>query len=195
MLILGSNEEENLLNKKRVYSYDSDFCMSEDEREQVVSLVIKHKDKFHATGFRRYRFQFDKLDNIPDVLKNLRKRIVEREDLSKYETDPTFGDSISYMVNGGELHPHKDPQHDGKEHVRFNVYVQLPEYGGRPIYAGVQHNLKERQYICCRSSIDLHSVTRCVGSRMRIMVSFGFIIPKEEIGEITYDYPEKEYKD
>lgn len=174
---------------KRIYSYDSEFCMSDEERDEIVSLVMNNKDKFHSTGFRRYRCQFDGIDTIPNVLKNLKKRIVERECLEGYETDPTFGDSVSYMTNGGELHPHTDPPHDGKEHIRFNVYVQLPEYGGRPIYAGVKHNLREKQYICCRSSMDLHSVTKCVGSRIRIMVSFGFIIPRKEIGEIIYDYP------
>ena len=93
------------------------------------------------------------------------------------------------MTNGGKLHEHKDPKSEDKEHIRFNVYVQLPEEGGRPIYADVQHNLKERQYICCRASIDKHSATKCVGNRARIIISYGWLIPKDEIGEVVYDFP------
>ena len=100
-----------------------------------------------------------------------------------------FKDSVAYHTNGGELHLHSDPKTDGLEHIRFNVYVQLPHEGGRPVYAGVEHKLQERRYICCWASRDKHKATMVKGDRARVIISYGFLIPKSEVGEIFYNYP------
>ena len=89
--------------------------------------------------------------------------------------EPLFKDSIGYMMDGGQLHEHVDPNQDGLIHTRFNLYVQIPHEGGYPIYAGKTLRLKERTYICCRAGIDPHYCEKVEGDRERIIISYGFL--------------------
>lgn len=177
---------------KRVFSFSSEYIISEDEKIEIVKWVENNKQEFDKNGFNRWKQHLDYFDDLPHIFNTIKQRIIERENLQSYEYEPLFRDSIAYMIDGGKLHEHIDPKHKGKEHIRFNVYVQLPEKGGRPIYDNVQHNLKERQYICCKASIDRHSATQCYGQRARVMISYGFLIPLNEVGIVVYDYPHEE---
>ena len=113
---------------------------------------------------------------------------MDKEELYKYIQEPHFRDSVGYMTEGGQLHLHLDPNPNSDLiHTRFNVYVKLPEKGGYPIYANKTCKLKERTYICCRSGIDKHCCTK-VEKGERIILSFGFLIPKSRIENIIYDY-------
>ena len=97
-------------------------------------------------------------------------------------------DSIGYMIDGGKLHKHTDPNVNNLVHTRFNVYVQLPNEGGYPIYSNNLYKLKERRYICCRAGIDYHECQLVKGDRARIVLSFGFLLPVDRVIKIIYDY-------
>ena len=94
------------------------------------------------------------------------------------------------MFEGENLHLHSDPNPPNSEliHTRFNVYVQLPEVGGYPIYNRTHCRLKERTYICCRSGIDKHCCAKVEGKKERIILSFGVLVPYSRIENIIYDY-------
>jgi hypothetical protein len=86
------------------------------------------------------------------------------------------------------LHEHTDPNEGELIHTRFNVYVQIPEIGGYPIYNNILCKLKERTYICCRAGIDKHYCEKVIGNRERIVLSYGFLLPYDRIKNINYEY-------
>ena len=162
---------------------------------------------FKTTKPKSYRQELDVFDDIPKCVWDIKNDIIQKENLYNYEQEPTLKDSVGYMINGGDLHLHTDPNPCDKYynydinnftnkiinendlvHVRFNVYVQIPHSGGLPIYRNILCSLKERTYICCLSGIDAHYTNKVVGDRERIVISFGFLIPKNHIPNIQYKY-------
>jgi hypothetical protein len=174
---------------QRIYDYNDQPIIDEKEQQEIVEFIVNNLEFLDLNGINRYKQYLDFFESPPEIFNIVRQRIIEKEKLYNYRQEPTLRDSIGYMTNGSKLHIHTDPRTDGLEHVRFNVYVQLPKIGGRPIYAGIKHNLQERRYICCRSSLDLHHASNVKGNRARIIISYGFLIPLNEIGEIFYSYP------
>ena len=173
---------------KNIYSKDDEPILSGEEQSIIVGWLKKNYLRLRNNGENRFMRNMDELPDIPQVVWEIKKRIIEKENLYGYKQEPLFKDSIGYMLDGGKLHEHSDPNHDNLIHTRFNVYVQIPESGGFPIYNGQTCKLKERTYICCRAGIDLHSCEKVVGNRERVILSYGFLIPQEQIENIIYDY-------
>ena len=94
------------------------------------------------------------------------------------------------MSKGGKLPTHKDANQNNNQliHVRYNIYVQIPLKGGLPVYNNQIIKLKERNYICCRSGIDSHSCLEVEDDRERIVLSFGYLVPIENINQINVKY-------
>jgi len=90
------------------------------------------------------------------------------------------------MFDGAQLHSHVDPNVDNLIHTRFNVYIKIPDEGGYPVYNGKVYRLKERTYLCCRAGIEPHYCQKVKGDR--IIISYGFLIPYNEISNINYIY-------
>lgn len=174
---------------QRIYNFDDEPIINESEQKEIVDWIVNNIEFLDLNGVNRYKQYLDFFESPPEIFNIVRQRIIDKENLHSYRQEPFLRDSIAYATNGSKLHPHTDPRCDGLEHVRFNVYVQLPKIGGRPVYAGIKHNLQERRYICCRSSLDLHQATTVKGDRARVIISFGFLIPLNEIGEVIYNYP------
>jgi hypothetical protein len=173
-----------------IYKYTSnDECIINlEEQEEIVEWVKNNYIKLNSNGFNRYMGSMDKINNIPPIVWEIKKRIVEKEQLENAIPEPLFRDSIGCMMDGGQLHTHTDPNKDGLIHTRFNLYVQLPIEGGFPIYAGKTLKLKERTYICCRAGVDPHSCEKVIGSRERIIISYGFLLPPSRVKNILYEY-------
>ena len=87
---------------------------------------------------------------------------------------------IGIILPGGSIHMHKDPNVDNDIHCRFNVFLELPVKGGDTYYADKQVDAKEGHYVLSRSGLDLHWSTP-VEEGMRITISFGFMIPHEQL--------------
>jgi len=121
-------------------------------------------------------------DEIIKIIKNIKDRIIQKENLfnviqCESDTD-LLHDFLYYNENGSKLHLHHDfcDSIKGKIQIRFNVCIQKPEFGGRPIYAGNIIELVERNYIICRSEIDYHTSEWISGNKAKISISFGFLI-------------------
>jgi hypothetical protein len=125
-----------------------------------------------------------KNQEIYSTIVAIRNRIVEREKLQKYKTCEALPDLIYCMESGTKLHDHDDSGYkktnDGIQ-IRFNVCIQKPEEGGRPIYAGKLIDLLDREYVICRAEIDKHSSEWIKGNLPKICISFGFIIDYADI--------------
>lgn len=169
--------------------------VSEAEQAEIVAWVRSRYPYFRPNGPRRYMQRLDYLDDVPDCVWRIKQRVYDRERLHGYETEPLFRDSVGYILDGGALHLHRDPNPDdgsGRIHTRFNVYVQLPERGGYPIYAGVPCRLRERTYICCRAGLDKHCCAPVEGPRERVVLSFGVLAPRARVERVRYAYPPAE---
>ncbi len=172
-----------------IYSDKDEPIISEQEQEIIVSWVRNNYiNELKSNGFNRYMKNMHDIPSIPPIVWDIKKRIIDKENLYDAIEEPLFKDSIGYMMDGGQLHTHTDPNRYGLVHTRFNVYVQLPYKGGYPIYNNNIYKLKERTYICCRAGIDQHYCEKVEGERERIILSYGFLLPIERITNIIYDY-------
>ena len=119
-----------------------------------------------------------------EIIKNIRERIVEKENLHKYKPCTGLPDLIYHMEPGTKFHLHNDSGFktcsDGIQ-IRFNVCIKKPQEGGRPIYAGKLLELVECEYIICRAEIDYHTSEWIGGSDPKISLSLGFIIDNADI--------------
>jgi hypothetical protein len=175
-----------------IYSQDDEPIVSLDQQTEIVDWVRKNYNSFKLNGYNRYFQQLDffNINTIPSCIWKIKQAIIDKEKLHDYQPEPFFRDSVGYMLDGGQLHLHSDqnPPNSDLIHVRYNVYVQLPIKGGYPIYKNIHCTLKERTYICCRSGIDKHYCAKVEGPRERIILSFGFLIPKKRVENIIYNY-------
>jgi hypothetical protein len=170
------------------YTKNDKEILTNEEQEIIVQWVKKNYLRLKKNGEYKYMKSMYEIPDIPKIVWEIRKRIVEKENLQNAKQDPLFKDTIGCMLNGGQLHKHTDPNIDDLIHTRFNVYVQLPNEGGYPIYDDKTYKLKERTYICCRAGLDYHCCEKVIGDRERIILSYGFLLPKERVENIKYEY-------
>jgi len=177
-------------NKKYIYSINDEPIVSVEEQDQIVKWTRNNYKYFKKNGGNKYMQRIDYFNNLPECIYKIKQRIFDKEELHGYECEPIFRDSIGIMFKGESLHLHTDPnpKNNNLIHTRYNVYIQLPEIGGYPIYNNVHCKLKERTYICCRSGIDKHCCAPVEGDKERIILSFGVLVPMERIQNIYYDY-------
>lgn len=162
------------------------IVMTSEEQVEIVEWANKNYVNFINNGpGRQYHF-LDTFEDIPICIWNIKQRVVEKEGLYEYRQEPVFRDYIGYIVNGGQIHPHKDPNNDFLDddlliHTRFNVFIQLPLKGGMPIYGNKKIDVKELEYIRCLSGLETHYCEKVEGEKARIILSFGFLIPQNKL--------------
>lgn len=182
------------MNKQYIYTSNDEPIISIEEQQEIINWVRNNYIYFKQNGYNRYMQKLEYFDDIPKCVWEAKNKIIEKEHLFGYEQEPLFKDSVGYMRDGGQLHIHTDTNpalnENGEQlyHTRFNLYVQLPEKGGYPIYNEIHCTLKERTYICCRSNLDKHYCAKVEGLKERIVISFGFLLPFKRIENIIYDY-------
>lgn len=89
----------------------------------------------------------------------------------------------NHFLDGAYTHVHTDHAPEGYEHVRCNVLVKKPTEGGNPILDDVEISVEENDLWICLASLEKHSTTPIKGGE-RIIVSFGALVPKEELYKI-----------
>ena len=146
-----------------------------------------------------YFFNCDAIEGIAsseiiNLIKDIKNRIVIEENLNKddIESQVELEDFIYIMPPGTSLHRHIDVNQIGMYHIRFNLLLQRAEKGGIPIYAGRKKEIEEKSYILCRSGIDLHGSNLVEGNKPRIVISYGFSIPKTSINKYPLIFPDTE---
>ena len=170
----------------RNYSNDDEYIISEHEQNEIIDYVLNNHKKFKITSASKHSQRLDY--SYPKIFLDIRNRIIEREHLQGCPTEPIAGDFISYITDSGKIYIHKDANQGELINIRFNVYVQLPENGGLPVYSRIVCALQERTYVCCRSGLDCHETQTVIGPKGRITISYGFLMKEEDIGEVKYNY-------
>lgn len=93
--------------------------------------------------------------------------------------EPDHGWLVSIIKAGGQVHPHRDSTPPGMRHLRCNLFLQLPEAGGRPVIESVPIDVSERMLLAFYPSERKHWSEPCEGDRARVMLSFGYVVPAD----------------
>jgi hypothetical protein len=148
-----------------------------DIAEQLKPL-ISH-GKMRANGYGRRFVPKVKIDQ------SIVNELFFRFGLVWEMEEPELGHFVgtNYLM-GAHVHIHTDPAPEGFHHVRCNVAVEMPKFGGEPILDGVKIGVKEGDAWVCFSSIEEHSSTP-IKNGDRVIVSVASLIEKH-IAETAY---------
>ena len=160
------------------------YVVTESERKELLNWVLQKLPSMDELVGKRKEYILKPEDkSIPPLLWKVKERLVERWVLQTYRKEPTLGDFVGVILPQGMIHKHRDKTEKGMSHIRFNIFLQLPE-GGETFYAGTKIDARECGYVISRSSEDLHW-SNPVRSGLRISLSFGFLVPSEKLSDFT----------
>jgi len=151
--------------------------ISKSECDLLLDWIYQNKGLFkpNLKGLNRKYYVFSKRPYVPKLLYEIKNRIIEKENITHWHPEPVYEDYIGWISDGGFIHEHKDENLHGFKHVRYNLFLSVPEKGGDPIYNGKRMEFSERSYIKCNSGNELHSCEPVIGKKPRIVVSYGFL--------------------
>jgi len=152
------------------------------KKEQLLLLdwTFKNEHKFIPNCLGPYRkyYPFDNDQETPSLFFEIKERIIKKEKIKKWYPEPDIGNYIGWISNGGVIHRHIDSNPDYGNHIRYNLFLSVPNEGGYPIYNNQVIPVKESQYIRCNSGLYFHESQKVIGDKPRIVISYGFILPK-----------------
>lgn len=161
-------------------TYAEENFIGEDERLALVAwvermtpyLVINKKGPFRRSA------QVRKLPTIDPHFDIVRRRVMHVLNLPEdTPVEEELGAYISVISPGGVVHRHRDPTPAGTRHLRCNLFLQLPEKGGRPIIADVPLNVAPRTLLAFYPSDLIHYSEPFEGDARRVLLSFGYTVP------------------
>jgi hypothetical protein len=157
--------------------------ITKEEQEILLKWIFSNEDKFkpNANGPGRKFIRLDRLETSekPELIAEIKNRILAKEKIVVWDHDPFFGDLITCNLTGGFIHEHTDPTLPNKEHLRFNLFLSKPERGGDPILMGTKLNFEERQYLRYHVNRQVHRSLPVEGSKPRIAISYGISVPTD----------------
>lgn len=162
--------------------------ITNDELDIINDFIEKNINLFVENGIspNRKLLSLNRKCNPLNLFSLIKNRILVKENiLNDYIDDSTYGDYIGYITEGGKIHKHKDPTINGYDHVRFNLFISVPEKGGFPIYNGVTIPVKVGDYVRCNSSKECHECEMIEGKTPRIVISYGIYLKEKKI---KFDY-------
>jgi hypothetical protein len=165
----------------KTYYYE-DF-ITVDEQLFLRDWALRNEDKLipNPSGPYRKRVVLNKIPEYPNVLNDLKDRLIRLENISNSENIITNGeqDIVSLQRNMGVVPEHTDYDRiEGYYLRRYNIFISLPEKGGLPVYGGEIINVKERCVLKVDAGLIPHSTTIINGETPRIMLSYGFNIKR-----------------
>jgi hypothetical protein len=181
----------------KTYCYD-DF-ITDDEQKTLRQYILSIQDMMgHATS-NGYKSEYDmlirrsigtvalkkgyNLDTHP-LVEEIRNRIIEVEGIcDPIIHDPSLGDWFGITDEDAFVEPHTDltaEEYADYNVRRYNVIVSMPTSGGQPIYDGEVLDVGEKGMWMCEASLVKHASVINEGSRMRLNISYGFYVPKNQ---------------
>ena len=163
--------------------------ISREELNFILKFIDINKDLFEENGVSTNRklLTLPKESNTPSLFFDIKKRILHKENITNnYIEDSTYGDYVGYITNGGKIHYHNDPTIPGYDHIRFNLFLSIPEKGGFPIYNRITIPVILGDYVRCNSSKEYHECEMVEGNVPRIVISYGIYLKQEENKLISY---------
>lgn len=162
--------------------YYEDFITVE-EQNLLKEWALNNEEYLipNPSGPYRKRKVLNKLPEYPNILNELKDRLMVLENINSSEDIITNGeqDMVSIQRNEGMVPEHIDYDRiEGYYLRRYNVFVSLPEEGGLPVYDGEVVSIKERCVLRVDAGLIRHSTTKINGVTPRIMLSYGFNVKR-----------------
>tara|TARA_R110000803_G_scaffold38938_1_gene84027 strand:+ start:27 stop:536 length:510 start_codon:yes stop_codon:yes gene_type:complete len=157
------------------YGYEN--FITNEEKNFLLNWVQNNKSEFQPNGEERYFMFLKEIKNSPlDLIKNLKERIINLENITNWVEEPLMSDYIGINGKGAVIHPHTDPNQGDYIHTRYNIILSWSEEGGESIYGGNVNNLKENLIWKCIAGKVQHASMPIRGNKPRITLSLGFLI-------------------
>jgi hypothetical protein len=160
----------------------NETIISKEELDFILKFIHINEDLFEENEVspnRKY-ITLHKESDPPKLFFDIKKRILIKENiLDNYIDDSNYGDYIGYITNGGKIHLHNDPTIPRYDHIRFNLFLSIPEKGGLPIYNGITIPVQVGDYVRCNSSKEYHECEMVEGDTPRIVISYGIYLKLE----------------
>ena len=170
---------------ENTYGYEN--FITEDERLFLMDWAIKNNSylKKNSVGPYRNFGRLDSLFDVPPLIKQLKDKLIDLELIEKVIEAPQNGDWLGIQKEMAFVEPHMDYNGEDDRYYtrRYNLLISLPEEGGQPIYDKIVLNVKERMIWRCDAGLVVHSSIPNKGKKLRINLSFGFLIDKENKSE------------
>lgn len=147
--------------------------ITEEERIELLNWVLQNRPLF--TELSNSRLTKRVTDDDHQLISEIKKRIIDREELHGFPLEPTLGDFISVIEPGGKIPYHRDPNKGCLLHVRFNVFIQLPKKGCMTYYNNIPIQAQEGCYVKSLSGKDVHFSDVNEDTIPRIALSYGFL--------------------
>lgn len=160
-------------------TYTEKNLIGEDERTALVAWAQAMEPHFitNRKGPFRRSAEVRKLPTIDPLFEVVRCRVMGKMGLAEDTlTEQRLGAYLSIISPGGVVHRHRDPTPEGTRHLRCNLFLQLPEKGGRPMIVDVPVNVAQRSLLAFFPSRLEHSSEPFEGDRQRIVLSFGYTV-------------------
>ena len=146
--------------------------------EPVVFWANKEYKNFQQNDVGRQFGVLQRKDlKAPKEVWEIKDIIVDGCKLQGAEQEPSYQDYCGYITEGSAVYKHKDSNKNGKIHTRFNVMVSKPEQGGEPVQEDKMIEVEEGSVWRCNAGVVKHWCNTVVGSKPRIVLSYGFLIP------------------
>lgn len=156
--------------------------ISREELDYILKFINEHENLFEENSVSKNRkfLTLNKVKSLPNLFSDIKKRILNKENIvNGYLDNSTYGDYIGYITNGGKIHHHNDPTIPAHDHIRFNLFLSVPEKGGFPIYNGLTIPVKVGDYVRCNSSKEFHECQMVEGNIPRIVISYGIYLKRK----------------
>ena len=165
--------------------YNRGVIMNQEERLIIYNWAITNTNKMRViTNNRLDSTLLPEDTSIPPTIFEIRDRIIKKEKLESYEKEIILNDFLGYILPGGFIHEHKDPNDKNLYHTRFNVYISVPKKGCTTYYDSNIVSTVEGCYVLSRSGIDVHWSDPNLDTIPRISLSFGFLLPAEKVDDL-----------
>ena len=90
-------------------------------------------------------------------------------------------------LDGAFVHDHQDKNEGDLTHVRVNVMLKKPKYGGNPVINGLEVNVEEGGVWLCIAGKERHSSTPISGGE-RLVFSYGGLVERHEVEALNVRY-------
>ena len=158
-------------------NYRSKYFISPNHGGNGFVVGIPNMEKMHnyyySTNFPIY--DLIKIDEL----------IVKEYKLENCFKDNHFGIFLSYSEEGHSVIKHKDYSDIPNHHVvRFNFFISKPTSGGLAIINNEIIDVEENEVFICEASNYAHTSEKVIGSKPRIVLSFGYYLKNKELNYI-----------
>jgi hypothetical protein len=153
--------------------------------EAVRNWVDTNFDLFYANirGDNRWIYQIPNYETFkyPEEFLDIKYELMDMFGVPVYAgQDRDIYDAIGVQIKGGFTHSHLDNNDGDNIHFRLNVLASKSIGGGMPIIADEIIEVEEGEPWICYSGIEWHSTTEVKGDKRRILLTYGFTLPKDD---------------